>query len=200
MSSYGRGRHAVLQGLQFPAKGLGQHVGQHADELADLDEQALQLLDGSQDPARVLSMDRLHEFGRGLFAAEAPAHTQPPIGQHHLKGHAIGPQQAAQRPAVHGTATGRLSRVHRRGLRAWGRDTRSILRVFARHGLQHISPLLSAHPPSRVGSRRATLAAYHRGRVWEPSQGSHENRVGSRASYARRVPSREGLGTLSGFP
>jgi prepilin-type N-terminal cleavage/methylation domain-containing protein len=28
---------------------------------------------------------------------------------------------------------------------------------------------------SRVGSRRALLAAYHRGRVWEPSQGSHPN-------------------------
>ncbi len=143
------GRHAILQGLQFPAKSLGQHVGQHADELADLDEQALQFHDGGQDPTRILSMDRLHQFGRSLFAAEAPAHTQPPIGQHHLQGHTIGPQQAAQRPAVHGTATGRLRRVHRRGQRicAWGRDTRSILRFFTRHGLQHISPLLSAHPP-----------------------------------------------------
>jgi hypothetical protein len=27
---------------------------------------------------------------------------------------------------------------------------------------------------ARVGSRRALLAAYHRGRVWEPSQGSHQ--------------------------
>ena len=33
-------------------------------------------------------------------------------------------------------------------------------------------------PIIRVGSRRALLAAYHRGRVWEPSQGSHYNRGG----------------------
>ena len=32
---------------------------------------------------------------------------------------------------------------------------------------------------SRVGSPPALPAADHRGRVWEPSQGSHENRVGS---------------------
>ena len=70
------GRYAVLQGLQFSAKSLGQHVGHHADELADLDKEALQFLDGGQDPARVLSMDRLHQFGRGLFAAEASAQTQ----------------------------------------------------------------------------------------------------------------------------
>jgi hypothetical protein len=29
--------------------------------------------------------------------------------------------------------------------------------------------------PSRVGSRRALLAADHRGRVWEPFEGSHVN-------------------------
>jgi hypothetical protein len=29
----------------------------------------------------------------------------------------------------------------------------------------------------RVGSRRALLAADHRGRVWEPSQGSHINEL-----------------------
>ena len=33
--------------------------------------------------------------------------------------------------------------------------------------------------PGRVGSPPASPAAYHRGRVWEPSQGSHVGRVGS---------------------
>ena len=32
---------------------------------------------------------------------------------------------------------------------------------------------------TRVGSPPALPAAYHRGRVWEPFEGSHENRVGS---------------------
>ena len=36
----------------------------------------------------------------------------------------------------------------------------------------------------RVGSRRASLAADHRGRVWEPSQGSH---VGDVLYYAKEA-------------
>ena len=35
--------------------------------------------------------------------------------------------------------------------------------------------------PNRVGSGRALLAAYHRGRGWEPSQGSHFN-------YSEKLP------------
>src|SRR5436190_16949174 len=98
-------------------------------------------------------------------------------------------------------------------------------RVPSREG----SGTLSGFPKqSRVGSRRALLAAYHRGRAREPSQGSRNNRAwgvgelcsprtiagglgnplrvpetiarGESASFARRVPSREGSGTLSGFP
>jgi len=52
MSSYGRGGTRFLQGLQFLAKSLRQHVGHHADELPDLDEQSVQLDDAGQDPAR----------------------------------------------------------------------------------------------------------------------------------------------------
>jgi hypothetical protein len=37
---------------------------------------------------------------------------------------------------------------------------------------------------NRVGSRRALLAADHRGRVWEPSQGSHVDDV---LYYAREA-------------
>jgi hypothetical protein len=38
---------------------------------------------------------------------------------------------------------------------------------------------------NRVGSRRALLAADHRGRVWEPSQGSHLDDVLYYAKEAR---------------
>jgi len=34
----------------------------------------------------------------------------------------------------------------------------------------------STTSPSRVGSRPAVLAAYHRGKAWKPSQGFHINR------------------------
>jgi bifunctional non-homologous end joining protein LigD len=40
-------------------------------------------------------------------------------------------------------------------------------------------PNLARKAPSRVGSRPAALAAHHRGRVWEPFEGSHVG-VGSR--------------------
>jgi hypothetical protein len=39
--------------------------------------------------------------------------------------------------------------------------------------------------PDRVGSQRASLAADHRGRVWEPSQGSHVDDVLYYAKEAR---------------
>ena len=56
------------------------------------------------------------------------------------------------------------SRSPRRGKRAgrtgrWGAEGRS-------------EPFQGSHV-SRVGSRRALLAAHHRGRAWEPFQGSH---------------------------
>ena len=60
-------------------------------------------------------------------------------------------------------------------------------------------PSQGSHLDNRVGSR-SFAAADQRGRVWEPSQGSHlDNRVGSR-QLCRRRTSREGLGTLPGFP
>src|SRR6185295_15811122 len=53
----------------------------------------------------------------------------------------------------------------------------------------------------RVGGGRALPVRAHRGRVWEPSQGSHHYRSRrGRTGFARPSPSREGLGTLSGFP
>jgi ABC-2 type transport system permease protein len=51
----------------------------------------------------------------------------------------------------------------------------------SRQSREHIRRLLAdgtlhdAGHASRVGSRRAWLAAHHRGRVWEPSQSSHTN-------------------------
>ena len=43
-------------------------------------------------------------------------------------------------------------------------------------------------PPSRVGSRPALPAAHHRGRVWEPSEGSHVREL----HYPRELPAPRG--------
>jgi len=48
--------------------------------------------------------------------------------------------------------------------------------------MKNLSQTGSSHSPQpiRVGSRRALLAADHRGRVWEPSEGSHISGCGWR--------------------
>ncbi len=54
-------------------------------------------------------------------------------------------------------------------------------------------------PITRVGGGELRSPEPERGRVWEPSQGSHYTRWRRRASLAG-ARAREGLGTLPGFP
>ena len=60
----GPGRHLILQPFELAAKGLGQEVGHDADELADLDEQALQLDHRLLDPAGVAPVGGLGDSAR----------------------------------------------------------------------------------------------------------------------------------------
>src|SRR5450631_1886815 len=62
----------------------------------------------------------------------------------------------------------------------WARPTRGEPPSFARRGpsREGLGTLLG-FPLQRVGSRRALLGADHRGRAWEPSQGSHCNAWGA---------------------
>jgi len=65
--------HAVLQGFQLLAKGIGKQVGHDADELADLDEKALQIDDGGQHALGVLAVDPIRQVHCILAVAQASA-------------------------------------------------------------------------------------------------------------------------------
>ena len=79
MSRVGARRHLILQPLELVAERLGEEVGHDADELADLDEQALQLDDGALDAAGVAPVRGQGEALDGLRAAKAAGDGEPEV-------------------------------------------------------------------------------------------------------------------------
>jgi hypothetical protein len=73
-----------LQGFQLLAKGIGKQIGHDADELAHLDEQALQIDDGGKHAPGVLAVNLIRQLDRllagcaGGGAANRGRRTTPP--------------------------------------------------------------------------------------------------------------------------
>jgi hypothetical protein len=98
----GTRRHLILQALQLAAKVLGEEVRHDADELADLDEEALQLDHRALHAAGVPAMDLEGQPLDRLARTEAPAHREPQVRDHDLRGDQVRLQQPPPRPAVVG--------------------------------------------------------------------------------------------------
>ena len=96
----GPGRHLVLQPLQLAPERLGQEVGHDADQLADLDEQALQLDHRLFNAAGIPTVGLLGQGFQAIGPAEATLQRQPHIGTGDQHRGGVRLQQAAPGGAV----------------------------------------------------------------------------------------------------
>lgn len=94
------GRHAILQGLQLLAEGQRQKIRHHADQLANLDEQALEIDDGGKNAPGIPSVNLVGQSGGVLGAHQTAAQRKKGIRQDDLHGHEIGTHQPTKGPAV----------------------------------------------------------------------------------------------------
>ena len=89
----GPGRNLVLQAFEPAAKRLGEEVGHDADQLADLDEQALQLDHRLLDPAGVAPVGLLGDLLQLVRAHEAALEREPQVRGRHQQRGGVGAQQ-----------------------------------------------------------------------------------------------------------
>src|SRR5205814_7897449 len=92
--------NGILQPFQLAPELLGKEVRENANQLPDLDEEAIELDDGVLDASRVDAMSLQQVSPVCVRAKKGPAQPQAEVAREYAKGDAIRPREAEARPSV----------------------------------------------------------------------------------------------------